>query len=348
MELNNVLSTYGIDGDMCSSQLLSSGLINATWKISCGDKELILQRINKGVFKTPGLIAENLELLSAYLSKVPKYLFVGPIKNKVSKTLTIGTDGNAYRIFPFIKGSHTIDNVSSADQAFEAAAQFGKFTSLLREFDATKLKITLPDFHNLSLRYNQFLAAIENGNSIRITQSRELITKLENQVEIVHEYERIQGNPNFLVRVTHHDTKISNVLFDRNEKGLCVIDLDTVMPGYFISDVGDMMRTYLSPTTEEETDFSKISIRKDVYHAIVKGYMVDMQDTLTNEEKTKFFYAGTFMIYMQALRFLTDYLNNDVYYGAKYPEHNFNRAGNQIVLLERLMEMQNAFSPQRR
>jgi hypothetical protein len=117
------------------------------------------------------------------------------------------------------------------------------------------------------------------------------------------------------------------------------------MPGYFISDVGDMMRTYLSPTTEEETDFSKIEIRKDVYQAIVQGYMQHMEHILTGAEKEKTFYAGTFMIYMQALRFLTDYLNDDAYYGAKYPDQNFNRAGNQVVLLERLIEMQNTVSP---
>jgi hypothetical protein len=113
-----------------------------------------------------------------------------------------------------------------------------------------------------------------------------------------------------------------------------------VMPGYFISDVGDMMRTYLSPVSEEETDFSKIRVRKDFYKAIVEGYYSEMREELTATEKNAFFYAGTFMIYMQALRFLTDYLNNDVYYGAKYAEHNFNRAQNQIVLLERLLENQ--------
>jgi hypothetical protein len=117
-----------------------------------------------------------------------------------------------------------------------------------------------------------------------------------------------------------------------------VIDLDTVMPGYFISDVGDMMRTYLSPSTEEETDFSTIKIREDVYAAIVNGYLQHTQHMLTKEEKEKFFYAGTFLIYMQALRFITDFLNNDVYYGAKYPDHNFNRAMNQFYLLERLIE----------
>ena len=118
---------------------------------------------------------------------------------------------------------------------------------------------------------------------------------------------------------------------------MCVIDLDTVMPGYFISDVGDMMRTYLSPVSEEETDLTKISVREAFYQAIVEGYHAEMKDELTEGEKQHFFYAGQFMIYMQALRFLTDHLMGDVYYGARYEGHNFCRAQNQIVLLEQLL-----------
>ena len=117
-----------------------------------------------------------------------------------------------------------------------------------------------------------------------------------------------------------------------------MIDLDTIMPGYFISDVGDMMRTYLPTVSEEEKDFSKIEVRHKFYQAIVNGYANEMQTELSEDEGNYFFYAGVFMIYMQALRFLTDYINNDVYYGARYPNHNFVRAGNQIMLLQRLLE----------
>lgn len=151
-------------------------------------------------------------------------------------------------------------------------------------------------------------------------------------------YEAILANPDFKLRVTHHDTKISNVLFDGHNKGLCVIDLDTVMPGYFISDVGDMMRTYLSPVSEEEQDFSLIEVRLPFYEAIVSGYLQEMQGELSAAECNAFFYAGQFMIYMQALRFITDYLNDDVYYGQRYPDHNLVRGRNQLVLLQKLME----------
>jgi len=188
------------------------------------------------------------------------------------------------------------------------------------------------------LRYEQFQAAIKNASPERFERCREMINALQQQYSIVETFESIKTNPAFKTRVMHHDTKISNVLFDENNKGICVIDLDTVMPGYFISDVGDMMRTYLSPADEEETDLSKIDVREDYFDAIVRGYLSEMHDELSNEEKKYFVYAGKFMIYMQALRFLADYLNNDIYYGAKYDLHNFNRAANQLTLLNILIK----------
>ncbi len=172
----------------------------------------------------------------------------------------------------------------------------------------------------------------------RLQQSFHLIQFIKDNKNIVDTYENILHNNSFKLRVTHHDTKISNVLFDALDKGLCVIDLDTVMPGYFISDVGDMIRTYVSPVNEEEKDFSKIEIREEYFKAIWDGYMGEMNQELTGEEKKHFIYAGKFMIYMQAIRFITDHLNDDAYYGAKYDGQNFVRAGNQVVLLQRLME----------
>ncbi len=141
------------------------------------------------------------------------------------------------------------------------------------------------------------------------------------------------------MRVVHHDAKINNVLFDiGNDAGLCVIDLDTVMPGYYISDVGDMLRTYLSPVSEEESDLSRIVIREEYFREIAKGYLGEMQLSLSLEEKQYFVYAGKFAIYMQALRFLTDYLYDDIYYSTKYRNQNLIRANNQITLLQRYME----------
>jgi len=338
--IKSILLQYLLqNGDMQIAPF-GTGLINHTWKVVSGDNEYILQKINTQVFTKPDLIASNIESLGAYLSiHYPEYLFVSAVKSVSGEGMVYdhATD-SYYRLFPFVKGSHAKTLVENANEAFEGAAQFGKFTKLLSGFDVHSLKITLPYFHDLGYRYQEFEQALQKNDVERITESKSLINYMKEQEGIVADYRSITKNPGFLVRVTHHDTKISNVLFDESDKGLCVIDLDTIMPGYFISDVGDMMRTCLSTVTEEEKDFAKIFIREDIYKAIVAGYYSQMKNELTSEEKPYFFYAGKFMIYMQALRFLTDHLNRDTYYGAKYPGHNLVRAGNQVTLLQRLLE----------
>lgn len=320
-----------------------SGLINHTWKVTTPASSYILQRVNESVFSRPGDIAYNIRLVADYLNTYyPEYRFVAPVKADNGQDLTYVEGQGYFRLFPFVTGSCSRDIVETPDQAYEAAKVFGRFTRLLSGLDAGQLRITIPSFHDLSLRYRQFLLALEKGDPQRLQESRFLINTLTQYTDIVVAFEGIKKNLEFRLRVTHHDTKISNVLFDSTGKGLCVVDLDTLMPGYFISDVGDMMRTYLSPVSEEERDFDKIVIRDEYYKAIVRGYYDEMKDVLTPTEKRYFFYAGQFMIYMQALRFLTDHLNGDTYYGARYPGHNFARATNQVVLLQRLMEREEA------
>lgn len=331
-----VLNAYGLAG--AAVEPLGGGLINHTWKVTANHRHYVLQRLNQNVFRRPSDIAFNVKLIGDYLQeRHPGYFFARPLLSAEGREM-ICVHGAYYRLFPFVAGSHAVNVASTPQQAYEAAAQFGKFTRLLAGFDAARLKITLPNFHNLVLRYEQFLQATKTGNGQRIREAKSLIAFLAGREGLVKKYIRLQTNKAFKLRVTHHDTKISNVLFDENDKGLCVIDLDTVMPGYFISDVGDMMRTYLSPVSEEENDLGKIEVREELYKAVVQGYGDAMNGELTKEERSHFFYAGQFMAYMQALRFLTDYLNNDVYYGARYEEHNLARAKNQAALLERLTE----------
>ena len=340
--INKIFSHYGLDEKTMNIEPIGSGLINETWRIKGNGKDYILQKINHSIFKAPEAITKNVYLISEYLKKhYPGYLFPVTLPT-IDQNELVKLEGNGgyYRITHFVKNSHTIDTVQNTKQAFEAARQFGKFTHLLADFPQEQLAETLPDFHNLALRYQQFKQALLSGNQQRIEETAELIEFIKDQKEIVVNYERILESSAFKKRVTHHDTKISNVLFDDNDNGLCVIDLDTVMPGYFISDVGDMLRTYLSPVSEEEKDFEKIIIREEYFDAIKKGYMSEMEEDLSTEEKDHFIFAGKFMIYMQAIRFLTDYLNNDTYYGSKYPGHNFVRAGNQVELLKRLLEME--------
>ena len=339
----SLLAAFGLNEDALKVEPFGSGLINNTWKVMTSGHVYILQRVNQHVFRRPEDIACNIDLIAAYLKKNhPAYNFVAPVLTKEGSSLVHREGEGYFRLFPFVKGSFSKDVTETPREAYEASAQFGRFTKFLCGFDAGQLKTTIPSFHDLSLRYQQFLQSVENGNQQRVRESAVLIGQLTAWSHIVEKYGEIKKNPSFKLRVTHHDTKISNVLFDKEDRGICVIDLDTVMPGYFISDVGDMMRTYLSPVSEEETDLSKINVRDDFYEAVIQGYYDEMKDELTEVEKAHFFYAGTFMIYMQAIRFLTDHFNDDVYYGARYPGHNLMRAKNQAALLQLLLERQAA------
>lgn len=338
--LNKVIEEFNLQPGNFIIAESGQGLINKTWKVEdkIGGKKFILQCINEKIFHNPLDIAFNIRLIGDHLtSKHSNYLFTHPIKSRKG-TDVIKYDDGWYRLFPFIAGSHTVDTVDTPAQAYEAARLFGEFTKKSSGIKPSALRITLPDFHNLALRFQQFEHALLNGNPGRIRNSQTEIDYLLSQKHILEKFNSIL--PHLIVRVTHHDTKISNVLFDENNKGMCVIDLDTIMPGYFISDVGDMMRTYLCPFNEEEKEFTRISIRKDFYEAIIEGYLSEMSSELNEHENKLFHFAGQFMIYMQALRFLTDHFNNDRYYGAKYEGHNFIRAGNQVALLQRFNELQ--------
>jgi Ser/Thr protein kinase RdoA (MazF antagonist) len=329
--LDRIQAEYGWTGAELS--VVSSGLINTTWKLTTGGKQFLLQSVNTHVFKHPEQIDENLRMLAAHLAeKAPGYLFIAPVKTPAGEGL-VKIDGIYYRVFDWVPGSHTIAVVNTTEQAYEAARQFGIFTASLKDFDARKLHTTIPDFHNLGLRYQQFEKALQAGMSERIDEAKDIIKYLRSSSPIVDRYERFCKHLDAKTRVTHHDTKISNILFDEKDRGLCVIDLDTVMPGYFLSDVGDMLRTYVCPVSEEEKDLNRISIRKNVMRDIENGYLLPMGAELSIFEKDHFYFGGEMLIYMQALRFLTDYLNNDVYYGSKYPGHNLIRAQNQAELL---------------
>ena len=311
-----------------------TGLINHTWKLNAGQDLFIIQKINTHVFEHPGWIDENLNMLANYFSKhFPGYLFTAPLQGKYGNSL-YEINKSYYRCFAFVNNSHTVDVLQTTNQAFEAAAQFGKFTALLNNFDANKLHITLPDFHNLALRYQQFENALNKGNQARKAGAKEEILFLISQKNIVERWQNFIEHKEAGKRVAHHDTKISNVLFDETEKGICVIDLDTVMPGFFISDVGDMLRTYICPVSEEEKDLDKIFVRNEFIQAIQDGYFTEMKQCLSQFEQDHFLFSGEFLMYMQALRFLTDYLNNDIYYGKKYETHNLLMSQNKVQWLK--------------
>ena len=337
--LEHILPYFSRYGSVEKNAPFGNGLINSTWKLSTVDANFILQRINDDVFKAPAIIDQNLQLIQKLLNQHhPEYLFVSPLVNDQGQTQTFIPSYGYFRLMPFVNGSFTKDELTHPQQAWEAAAQFASFTARLHGINISDIKETIPSFHDLNLRFQQFQQALQHATAERLSTAKEDIAALQLFEPIRGIYNCMLINPAFKKRIMHHDTKISNVLFDEKDRGICIIDLDTVMPGYFMSDVGDMMRTYLCPVNEESTEWDAIVVREEYYTAIVDGYCSQMGGLLTDEEKTHFFDAGCCMIYMQALRFLTDYLNGDVYYGARYPLHNLMRAKHQTILLQQLIK----------
>ncbi len=334
--IGSVLEKYGYDAGQITSQKFGTGHINSTYLISIRgkDQKFILQSINQNVFKNPLVIAENVRLVGEYLKEhYPSYLFVGSIPTLSGEEMAFVAD-TYWRLTNFIPNSVAYDTLSDPKQAYEAAEQFGRLSKLLDGFEASLLRPSIPGFHDLNLRFDQFKEALANADAGLRSKASDQIEKALRHSFIVDYFNSYKNSADFPDRVMHHDTKISNMLFDKDtNEGLCVIDLDTLMAGKFISDLGDMMRTYLCAFSENEPDMDKIFIRIEYFEAIVKGYLNEMGSILTAIEKDLILFSGKYLIYMQALRFLTDYLNGNIYYPVSYPEQNLVRTVNQFKLL---------------
>ena len=337
MQHSEILAAWGLTSFVVTP--MQGGLIHRSWKVETDAGVYLLQQLNTHVFTQPDQIHENIRTVKAHLAAhYPEYLFPTPLCMRNGDDLLRTESGACFRLILFVQDAHSYQVAVSENLAYEAAFQFGKLTSLLTEFDATTLHQTISSFHDLSLRIRQLDAAIETASPDRLSHAADALQTIKQYKSLEARYASMLNDTNFPLRVMHHDAKISNVLFDAMNRGICVVDLDTLMPGRFISDVGDLLRTFLSPASEEEQDLSRIEVRKGFYDAIVAGYCDAMRDALTESEKNAFVFAGQCMMYMQALRFLADYLNNDRYYGAQYPQHNLIRAQNQLTLLQRFSE----------
>jgi len=334
-----ILSHYPLSAANCTLEQLASGLINTTYRVTDAQNQrrYILQSVNQHIFAHPENIAANTRRIAQHLQQYyPDYYFPAPIQTVDGRELVYADAGSCYRLFPFLEGSRTLEVAATPEQAYEAARQFGGFTRRLSELAPDELHIILPGFHDLENRFQQFTIALEQGRPERRKEANELIDYLLAQYAIVDEYRLLRCHPAVKIRIMHFDTKISNVLFDHHDHGLAVIDLDTIMPGYFFDDVGDMLRTYLSPANEEESDVSKVYPRADFYQAIEAGYLSEMADELTATERQHFAWSGRLMTYIQALRFLTDYLLGDPYYSTRYANHNLVRTANQVALYRQM------------
>lgn len=338
--ISNILIAFGLDANSYTIEQSTKGLINQTFVIThqASSKRYILQQLNTSVFKNPFAISANIKLASSCILAIDENYPVIKTNQTINSEDYFIDDQNCFwRLIDFIENTITIESITTVDQAFQTAYSFGKFTSLLQNANTENFIPSIPDFHNLELRFEQFKTAYANADDQRKSQAKNCIDYLLSRIEIISIFNKIEKEMLIPKRIIHADTKISNILFDANSlEPKAVIDWDTIMPGYFISDLGDMIRTMCCEVGENETNFDNIVFRKDYYEAIISGYKDAIQ--LTENELNLLSYAGKFMTYMQALRFLTDYLNHDVYYNISYPEHNLNRAKNQTRLLQVLEE----------
>jgi Ser/Thr protein kinase RdoA (MazF antagonist) len=307
-QIPGVIGAYGLSSDGFKVSRVGSGYIHYTFELN-GNDRYILQRVNKNVFKKPEVIAENIRLASEYLKKkYPDYLFLTAVKSTSGQEMVYDTEGFPWRLFPYVDNTFTVDKVSTESEALSAAAEFGRLTRYLDGIDTRLFKPTIDRFHDLSWRWEQFESSLKKASPERLKNAALEVERTKSFRYLVDEYRSLINSGSLKPRITHNDTKINNILFDSvTGKAVCAIDLDTLMPGYFIYDLGDMIRTFVSPVDEEEKDLIPFS--------------------------------GMMMTYIMELRMLADYLNGDIYYVIKYEGQNLVRARNQLTLLEELSKV---------
>ncbi len=335
-----ILRQFQVKGEFVKAVPIEVGHINSTYQVTLQEGQnktlFVLQKINTHIFKKPMEVMDNIANVGLFLAKksYPKEILI-PFKSIDNQFAVI--DGSDYwRLFPFIQNTLTYNQVDTAEQAYAAAYAFGEYTNYLNDYEANSLHKTIPHFHNTSLRYQQFLAATKNGVGERKNKAKEAIDKLLNYQYLLTTIKQVK----LPLRVTHNDTKINNILFDKtNGEAVCVIDLDTLMPDTLLYDYGDMVRTFTPPLDENSDDFDQIYIREEMLSALTEGYIAGLDGKLTAIEKELLSYGGQLTIFEQALRFLTDYLQGDIYYKVGNEEQNLVRTKNQLCLLESLIKL---------
>lgn len=341
--LKHICNQFQIKAPVLKMDVLTSGHINDTYLITCRNGlNYVLQKINNQVFKNVKDIVLNRILVSNHLKK--EYAKTGspyqvasfiPSKNK---TFFVETTHGFWVMMDYIPNSKTIDRAENNKQVFEAGKLFGNFLASTSTLESSEVIETLPKFHSVPFRFSQFEQALKQATHERMSKAKHLIDFVNDLQKDMFLLSELKEKHIFPTRITHNDTKLSNILFDTEDNGLAVIDLDTVMPGIVHFDFGDSIRSICSNTVEDSTELETTSINLGFYDAYCKGFATDTLKILTPEEIKYLPLAVKTLIYIMALRFLTDYLNNDVYYKTAYETHNLVRASNQITLLKSVIE----------
>jgi aminoglycoside phosphotransferase (APT) family kinase protein len=311
----------------------------------------IFQRINHRIFKDPAALMENILRVTCETKRQLVEAGVpDPSRRALSLILTecgaaYARDGEGafWRCYPFIEGARTYDVIRSPLQAFEAARAFGEFQKLVAALEGPRLHETIPDFHNTRSRFKKLRAAIAADPLKRLSAVKsewDFIQAREEMVDVLLNLHQSGAIPE---RVTHNDTKLNNVMIDdATQTGICVIDLDTVMPGLSLYDFGDMVRTATSPAAEDERDLGKVRMQMPMFESLAQGYLSSAGDFLNDAEKAHLVFSGKLIALEIGIRFLTDYLEGDAYFKIHRPDQNLDRCRTQLALVRSIEEQETA------
>ena len=356
-KLLSIVDQFAIQGTVAEIKPLGEGLINDTLLVKTAEADApnyVLQRVNTNVFPDVDMLMNNIRAVTGHIRQKleargendidRKVLTFVPLKSNPSKlyTLVPASSGKTpageqqgadpWRLMVFINDAVTKQavNPESSEAAGEA---FGEFQAMLADIPV-QLGETIKDFHNMEFRLQQLKDVIAKDPAGRVKNVQSIIDELLSYTDEMTLAERLGREGKLPKRICHCDTKVNNMMFDKQDRVLCVIDLDTVMPNFIFSDYGDFLRTAANFTAEDDPDLTKVGFNMDIFKAFTRGYLRSAKSFLTPTEKELLPYAATLFPYMQAVRFLWDYLSGDKYWKCKYPEHNLDRVRNQLALFK--------------
>jgi len=346
-----VLKQFNILGDFVSADPYGNGHINDTFAVVFNQGGIavryILQRINGGIFKNPIKLMENIVHVTKHIHEKARTRGVADISRRVltlvqtlnGENFVCDQDGSVWRCYIFVENSKSWDIIETPRQAFEAAKAFGAFQCDLMDYKGPQLFETIPMFHHTPSRFATLQRAIkEDVKNRALSVKSEIDFALSNE-KLANSLISLQEKGIIPERITHNDTKLNNVLLDNNTgEGICVLDLDTVMPGLSLYDFGDMVRTATNPVAEDELDLSKVKVQVPMFEAIAKGYLEGTAGTLLPVEREHLVTSGKLLTFECGIRFLTDYLQGDTYFKIKRETHNLDRCRTQFALVKSLKE----------
>jgi len=347
--IREISNQFRIYGDFIDAVPYGSGHINNTYKVTFDQGgapvSYIFQKINTKIFKNPFTLMSNISrVINHQKNKMDN------INSSTRRALTLihTNDGcnmyddkcnNFWRVYIFIDHAKTYDIMEENSLAFNAAKAYGEFQQTLVDLPGERLNETIPDFHNTPKRYDTFERAIKEDIGDRLKDVKEEVAFILSRKSLASKIIDFYKKGLIPERICHYDTKVNNVMMDdKNGEGICVIDLDTVMPGFVAFDFGDLVRTATSPVAEDEADVSKVTMRIDTFEALAKGYLAEAGDFLTQTEKDNLAFGALLITLENAVRFLTDYLQLDTYYKIHREGHNLDRARTQIALVKSMEE----------